>query len=447
MAVSLSEFRDHKRQQANLSPLGERLAPSNVDAEQAVLGSLLLDRDAVLVAGEILDPDDFFRDGHRVTFEAMLRLRGQGKPADIVTVTNELERVGHLTVAGGVPYIHSLATVVPTAIHVAHYAGIVREMSQKRRLLSAAGRIGALAYDGETAAADGIAQAAGLIRGLLDTKQQRGGHIAVVRVPKEFLERPVPSPFPRLNDALHGGFRPGVSYVVAAPPGGLKTSWIVAVELEALRRDYGVCHITNELPAYVMRERYLANYGGYSFGRALRGGLYAWEHDQRETATGVLDQMPLFVWESVPSVEEIGLRLANVKAQRPEAQGWLLVVDYIQRLESDARMDLHRATSRNFDHLQTISRNEQAALILASSLPKSEWQLDPDQWGGKDSGDVLGYTSVFLGLQRHKERDRQDEHRDWCLGLTAWLTKNTLGMTTQIDYTVHGPSQRWTEEV
>src|SRR5712692_10480494 len=125
----------------------ERLPPSNVDAEQAVIGSLLLDRDALVKISGWLQSDDFFRDSHRFVYEAMLELDSANEPLDIVTVTDELERKGLLVSVGGVAYIHSLATVVPTAIHVEYYGRIVQRTSLKRRLISVAGRIASIGYD------------------------------------------------------------------------------------------------------------------------------------------------------------------------------------------------------------------------------------------------------------------------------------------------------------
>ncbi|MBV9121278.1 MAG: replicative DNA helicase, partial [Chloroflexi bacterium] len=125
----------------------EKLPPSNVDAEQAVIGSLLLDRDALVKISGFLHPDDFFRDSHRLVYEAMLELYRRDEPVDIVTVADELERRDRLQPSGGLGYLHSLATVVPTAIHVEYYAQIVQRTSLKRRLIAVGGRIASIGYD------------------------------------------------------------------------------------------------------------------------------------------------------------------------------------------------------------------------------------------------------------------------------------------------------------
>lgn len=177
----------------------EKLPPSNVEAEQAVLGALLLDRDALVKISDFLRPDDFFRDSHQRVYGATLALLARNEPVDIVTVADELERRDELSVAGGLAYIHSLATVVPTAIHVEYYATIVRRTSLKRRLLSVAGRIGSLAYDDGLESDDAIAQGVELLAQL--TRSSHANDVGIYSISD-------------ISEALHAryeaGMQPGV---------------------------------------------------------------------------------------------------------------------------------------------------------------------------------------------------------------------------------------------
>jgi replicative DNA helicase len=131
----------------------ERLPPQNIEAEAAVLGSILIDPQALAVVAELLRPDDFYRDGHRILFQAALDLYAQGRPADLVTLTDEIERRGLLEQMGGADYITMLVNVVPTSANVEHYAHIVERTSVLRKLIHAAGQIAALAYTADDAAA------------------------------------------------------------------------------------------------------------------------------------------------------------------------------------------------------------------------------------------------------------------------------------------------------
>src|SRR5215470_17406041 len=125
----------------------EKLLPQNVEAEAGVLGSLLIDPEAVVQVADFLRAEDFYRETHRVIFQAVVDLYETGEPADLITLTDELARRGKLEEIGGVSYVSSLANQVPTSANVEHYARIVERTSILRRLIHAAGQIAAVAYN------------------------------------------------------------------------------------------------------------------------------------------------------------------------------------------------------------------------------------------------------------------------------------------------------------
>src|SRR5215471_21413452 len=125
----------------------EKLLPQNVEAEAGVLGSLLIDPDATVQIADFLKPEDFYRETHRVIFEAVVDLYESGEPADLITLTDELQRRGKLEEIGGVSYVSSLANQVPTSANVEYYARIVERTAILRRLIHAAGQIAAVAYN------------------------------------------------------------------------------------------------------------------------------------------------------------------------------------------------------------------------------------------------------------------------------------------------------------
>ena len=125
----------------------DRLLPQNIEAEQSVLGSLLIDPDAIIKVGSFLKPDDFYREAHATIYRAILDLHERRLPADFVTVVDELERREKLELVGGPAYLTSLINMVPTSVHVEHYGHIVERTAVMRRLIAAAGQIAALAYE------------------------------------------------------------------------------------------------------------------------------------------------------------------------------------------------------------------------------------------------------------------------------------------------------------
>lgn len=124
----------------------DRLPPQNMDAEQAVLGSILIDRDAIIEVADFLKPDDFYRQAHGCIFEAALDLFGRREPIDVVTISEALERAGDLERIGGAAYLSTLGNDTPTAVHVQQYGRIVERKAVLRRLIGAAGKIAAIGY-------------------------------------------------------------------------------------------------------------------------------------------------------------------------------------------------------------------------------------------------------------------------------------------------------------
>jgi replicative DNA helicase len=124
----------------------DKLAPQAVEAEQSVLGSILIDPDAILKVAEFLRPADFYRQQHSDIYEAMLGLHGQREPIDLVTLGEELGRRDRLEPVGGPAYLASLMNAVPTAVHVEHYGRIVERKAVLRNLIAAAGKIAAVGY-------------------------------------------------------------------------------------------------------------------------------------------------------------------------------------------------------------------------------------------------------------------------------------------------------------
>ena len=129
--------------------LTNKVPPNSIEAEQSVLGSMLLDKEAIIVALEILDSSDFYREAHKEIFEAIYDLFNRNRPVDLVTLTEELKNRQTLDAIGGIPYITSLASGVPIAANVRHYAEIVERKSILRKLIKASQEIIHLSYSSD----------------------------------------------------------------------------------------------------------------------------------------------------------------------------------------------------------------------------------------------------------------------------------------------------------
>ena len=127
--------------------LPDRVPPQNIEAEQAVLGAMMIKKEAIVEVQEILQPGDFYREAHRHVYEAMLDLTEHDEAVDLVTLTEQLRKTGELDKVGGLPFITAIANAVPTAANVAYHAKIVKEKAELRRLIDAATEIAGAAYE------------------------------------------------------------------------------------------------------------------------------------------------------------------------------------------------------------------------------------------------------------------------------------------------------------
>ncbi|MEV2268003.1 replicative DNA helicase [Nonomuraea africana] len=207
----------------------ERTPPSNIEAEQSVLGGMLLSKDAIADVVEIIRSDDFYRPAHQMIYEVITDLYGRGEPADAVTVFDELQKRGEMARVGGAAYLHTLTAVVPTAANAGYYAKIVREQAILRRLIEAGTRIVSFGYGGQNEEVDDLVDRAqaeiykvterrtsedyaplsDIMPGALDELEaigSRGGQM--VGVPTGFQDL----------DSLTNGLHPGQMIVVAARP-------------------------------------------------------------------------------------------------------------------------------------------------------------------------------------------------------------------------------------
>ncbi|MGI5493042.1 replicative DNA helicase [Microtetraspora malaysiensis] len=207
----------------------ERTPPHNIEAEQSVLGGMMLSKDAIADVVEVLRADDFYRPAHQIIYDVITDLYGRGEPADSIMILDDLQKRGELGRVGGAPYLHTLTAVVPTAANAGYYAKIVREQAVLRRLIEAGTRIVSYGYGGQGEEVDDLVDRAQgeiykvterrtsedylplseIMPGALDEIEAIGSrHGQMVGVPTGFQDL----------DALTNGLHPGQMIVVAARP-------------------------------------------------------------------------------------------------------------------------------------------------------------------------------------------------------------------------------------
>jgi replicative DNA helicase len=433
----------------------ERLPPSNVDAEQAVIGSLLLDRDALIKVTAWLRPDDFFRDSHRFVYEAMLELYGKNEPCDIVTVADELERRGQLVAVGGVAYVHSLATVVPTSIHVEYYGRIVQRTSLKRRLISVAGRIAGIGYDEGLDVDDAFNQSEQL---LLELIQRRIEHdfVPIADVLSDYFENleailanagkliGLPSGFAELDNKL-GGFQKSDLIVLAARPGIGKTAFILNVADNIARETgKGVAIFNLEMSAEQLVQRMIACRAGVNLQHLRTGALPDWEHSRVVDAISKMSGLPIYFDES----GDVSITELRSKARRLVAEQGIsmIMVDYLQLMHGSAnrsRDNRVQEVSEITRQLKAMARELDLPVLAVSQLSRAiesrGGDPEPKLSDLRDSGSIEQDADIVMFISRDpKDEVRRDQAK-------IIIEKHRNGPTGYIDLQFFGPYQQFAD--
>jgi replicative DNA helicase len=347
----------------------DRLPPQNVEAEQSVLGSLLIDPDAIIKVGSFLKPEDFYRESHQIVYQAILTLHDRRQPADFVTLVDELTRQEQLDAVGGPAYLTSLINLVPTSVHVEHYGRIVERTSVMRRLINAAGEIAALAYEEREEVDEVIDQAE---RILFEVSQRRvTKSLTPIRdIIREYYDHieflvehrdetlGVPTGFSDL-DRLLGGLQPSDLIIIAARPGVGKSSLAVSMAVNAaLKHNSVVAMFTLEMSAEQLVQRMISGHTGIDSQRLRLGRIEDLEWEKFTHASSTLSEAAIFI-DDTPSPSPMEVR---TKARRLAAEYDLdlIIIDYLQLMQSGDR--------RNENRVQEISYISRALKSLAREL-------------------------------------------------------------------------------
>jgi replicative DNA helicase len=343
--------------------------PQNLDAEESVLGAMLLSPGAIGAVSEVLDASDFYRESHAKIYRAGLALYARGEPVDAITLADELDERGELEDAGGRVRIAELARLVPAAANAGHYARIVREMATLRGLIRAGGRIAELGWErpGETP-------------DLVDKAEQIVFELAQSRVTTEFshIETLLKESFERITqlyesgaeitgaptgfrdlDRLTSGFQPGNLVIVAARPSmGKSALGLCAAANLAVRHQVPVALFTLEMSKAEVTQRLMCSEAKVESQRLRTGKLAADDWPRLTAACDKLAKAPLYVDDTGSiTMMEIRSKARRLKAREPNVG--LIVVDYLQLMTSGS-------TAEN--RVQEVSQISRSLKVLARDL-------------------------------------------------------------------------------
>lgn len=359
-------------------PKNDRSMPSNIEAEQAALGAMFIDDEAVNTCLQILKPNDFYREDHRIIFECMQALHLKNEPIDMITVTESLTQKNLIDKAGGAGFIAQLNNTVPTAANVKYYADIVREKSELRNLIHAATEIAGRAYEASEDIANIIDDAEKRIMEI-GSRRSNNGIVPINNIVMETITRfetmynskgqllGISTGFKDLDDYLSGLQKSDLLLVAARPSMG-KTAFTLNIAANiAIKARRPVAFFSLEMSASQLMMRIISSLGGVNTQQARTGQVSDEDWNKvMATASGIYDA-PLYI-DDTPGISIMDLRS---KARRIKAEHGLdlIIIDYLQlmtgRSNSEGRQQEVSEISRS---LKALARELDIPIITLSQL-------------------------------------------------------------------------------
>lgn len=312
-----------------------RVPPHSLEAEQSVLGALLVDNAAFDRVSDMLTEAAFYRQSHRLIWSAIAGLINACKPADVVTVFERLQAAGKAQDVDGLAYINALASSVPSVSSVRRYAEIVAERATRRALIAQADEAAALAWDGSKPVAEALDHLGGALVAL-QTTQMRKAPRRLGELTMQALDRyndlaqgtsspAMPTGIPELDRLLNGGLRPGKVYGVAARPSVGKSSAARAIAINLAAGGFATLVLSQEMPSDEATDCMLAQLGGIESGRLATGRMADADWGYLTQAAEYARDLPLWI------DDDGGLTIAQIRGKARVVKGLrVLVLDYLQ---------------------------------------------------------------------------------------------------------------------
>lgn len=368
------------------STMPGRVPPQSLEAERCVLGAMLLNKEAIGRAAEVLQPDCFYRDSHRKIFEAAVLLYERDKAADIITLTDELKKRGHLEAVGGAGYLSALLDVVPTAANIDYHAEIVLEKSVLGRLIEVSTNIVQKGYEAARASGELIDEAEQMIFEINDPRMRKSfvpikdllsdavdmiqdvfdKKRAVTGVPTGYLDL----------DKMTAGFQNSDMIIVAGRPSMGKTSFALNLaEYAAVHEKIPVGVFSLEMSREQLVMRLLSSQARIPSHKLRTGYLRPEEWEQLARAAGVLADAPIYI-DDTPAITVTEMR-AKARRLKKEADVKMLVVDYLQLMRgytsSESRQQEISTISRS---LKALAKELDIPVIALSQLSRAVEQRE-----------------------------------------------------------------------
>lgn len=437
----------------------DRLPPQNIEAEQSVLGAIILDNDALPRALDMVSPDDFYRDSHRRLYEAMLGLFDRNEPIDVITITDYLNRKGQLEAVGGISYLSELAAFVPTSANIRYHAKIIREKALLRALVQTATQIAAEVYEDRREADEMVDHAERLIFEIAD-KRTNTAFSPLKDVVKDTFKMiqylydkkeaitGVPSGFKDL-DELTSGFQTSDLIIIGGRPGMGKTAFALNIAQHiAINVKEPVAIFSLEMSKEQLAMRMLCAESGVDSAAVRKGFIHKQDWSRLTNAAGRLAEAPIFIDDaSAITVLELRAKARRLKMERGGIG--LVIVDYLQLMRSWGNFERREQEISEISRsLKALAKELKVPVIALSQLNRAV----ETRGGGKptladlrESGAIEQDADVIIFLYRDAEHGKYDPHKKNIIkvdiakqrnGPTGIITLTFLANSTRFeDYT------------
>ncbi|WP_318506498.1 replicative DNA helicase [Bacillus sp. T3] len=404
----------------------DRLPPQNIEAEQAVLGAIFLEPAALIMASEILIPEDFYRSSHQKIYGVMLKLNDQGKAVDLITVTEELAAAKILEDTGGVRYLSELAGSVPTAANIEYYAKIVEEKSILRRLIRTATDIAQDGYtrEDEVTALLGEAEKsilevaqrknAGAFHNIKDVLVRTYDNIELLNNRKGDITG-IATGFSEL-DRMTAGFQRNDLIIVGARPSVGKTAFALNIAQNvATKTGENVAIFSLEMGAEQLVMRMLCAEGNINAQNLRTGALTDEDWGKLTMAMGSLSNAGIFI-DDTPGVR-IGEIRSKCRRLKQEQGLGMILIDYLQLIQGDGRSGENRQqeVSEISRSLKQLARELQVPVIALSQLSRGVEQRQdkrPMMSDIRESGSIEQDADIVAFLYRDDYYDKESENKN-----------------------------------
>lgn len=400
----------------------DRLPPQNLEAEQSVLGSMLLSKDAMADVIESVRGDDFYKPAHETIFETAVKLYNAGDPVDALTVSAELRRTNELSRIGGAEYLHTLIAMVPSAASAGYYARLVREQAILRRLVEAGTRIASMGYDADGQEVDAVVDGAQAEIFAVTERRNTQDYLSIGDVMEHTLEQVeassnrdgqlvgIPTGFREL-DELTGGLLAGQMVVIAARPAvGKSTLGLDIARAAAIGHNKASVIFSLEMSREEITKRMLSAEANVKLSNLTKGPMGPNDWERLAHTAARVSKAPLFIDDS-PNMSLMEIR-AKCRRLKQQHNLQLVVVDYLQLMSSGRKVESRQQEVSEFSRaLKLLAKEIEVPVIAISQLNRGSEQRTekrPMLSDMRESGAIEQDADIVILLHRDDMYDRDN---------------------------------------